>query len=205
MNTALGRPLPASPRSASLSEEAIYFSSLGWKERSGGGRVPAESPTGDAAPGATVSHFCCRFLPHSPIHFPSPAFLIFTRELRRHRLPRRSGAWGGGPHSGCHLCLPRSQTRFIRSSAEARTAHNASSLAGGWPAPPPRLSPCLVVSPRGKHAVLSQPSSLTPFPSHSGVIKKRATHPPPPPSLLSIPSGVFFSSPHLAASREPAV
>lgn len=86
-----------------------------------------ELPTGDAAPGATVSHFSL-FLP-TPIHFPSPTFLIFTRESRGATVsPGGVGVRGGGeagrralgggerrrtPHSGCHLCLPRSQPRFI--------------------------------------------------------------------------------------------
>lgn len=59
------------------------------------GRVPVELPTGDAAPGATVSHFSL-FLP-TPIHFPSPTFLIFTRESRGATVsPGGVGVRGGG-------------------------------------------------------------------------------------------------------------
>lgn len=190
------------------------------------GRVPVELPTGDAAPGATVSHFSL-FLP-TPIHFPSPTFLIFTRESRGATVsPGEVGVRGaarqGGehwgkkkrrtPHSECHLCLPRSHPRFIPHSR--RLQRPAQLLLFFFSHPAAKcvkltawvrlLPPRLVLSPRGKHAVLSQPSSLTTFPSHSGVIKKRATGPPPPLSLLSIPSGVFFSSPHRAVSREAAV
>lgn len=90
MNAALGKPLPLSPRSGSLSEEAIYFSSLGWKERSGGGESPRNYQLEMWLPGL-LSLTSASFSP-TPIHFPSPTFLICTREpRRRHRLPRRSG------------------------------------------------------------------------------------------------------------------
>lgn len=191
------------------------------------GRVPVELPTGDAAPGATVSHFSL-FLP-TPIHFPSPTFLIFTRESRGATVsPGEVGVRGGGEAGRRALGGKKREERLILDAISACLAVNLDSSHTPAVCSTPRssfyfffshpaakcvkltawvrlLPPRLVLSPRGKHAVLSQPSSLTTFPSHSGVIKKRATGPPPPLSLLSIPSGVFFSSPHRAVSREAAV
>lgn len=67
------------------------------------GRVPVELPTGVSAPGATVSRFSL-FLP-TPIHFPSPTFLIFTRESRGATVSpgevgMRGAARQGGEHWG---------------------------------------------------------------------------------------------------------
>lgn len=176
-----------------------------------------ELPTGDAAPGATVSHFSL-FLP-TPIHFPSPTFLIFTRESRGATVsPGEVGVRGGGEAGRRALGGGEREERLILDAISACLAVKLDSshtpavcraprssfyffffppgckmrqADGVVQAPPP---PRLVLSPRGKRGVLSQPSSLTTFPSHSGVIKKRALCPPPPLSLLSIPSGVFFSS-----------
>lgn len=155
----------------------------------------------------------------TPIHFPSPTFLIFTRESRRATVsPGEVGVRGGGgvgarqggehwgekreerlildaipaclavkldsshtpavcraPRGSCYFFFPHPAAKCVKLSA--------------WFV---RLLPQrLVWSPPGKHGVLSQPSSLTAFPSHSGVIKKE----PHVPHLLHpcSPSPLVFS------------
>lgn len=129
--------------------------------------------------------------PPTPVHFPSPTFLIFTRALPRSlwekaERKKRSRA----THSPCHLRLPHSQTRFIPHSCGLRSSAALCSAAAASGTAEPRTSPgssqiCLPVC--GKHSVLSHPSSLTAFPSRSRVIKKELL------ILPSVPSGVFLS------------
>lgn len=133
--------------------------------------------------------------PHSPIHFPSPTFLIFARALPRslwekaERKKRSEAA-----HSPCHLCLPHSQTWFIPHSCGLQSSAVLCSAAAASSSAEQRSSLgssqiCLPVC--GKRGALSQPCSLTAFPSHSRVIKKEphaALNPqalPPSPPVFS--------------------
>lgn len=140
-------------------------------------------------PGATVSLFSL-FLP-LPLTFHLPPFWSSPESC--HCL---SGRWGkrrrkrGAAHSRCHLCLPHSQTLFIPHSCGLQSCARLCSAVAASSEPSRSCSSgssqaCL--SQCGKQRFLSQPSSLTAFPSHTRVIKK-ATCPPP------IPSGVFLSS-----------
>lgn len=130
--------------------------------------------------------------PPSPIHFPSPIFLIFARALPRSlwekaERKKRSEA----VHSPCHLRLPHSQTRFIPHSCGLQSSAVLCSAAAASSAAEQRSSLgssqiCLPVC--GKRSVLSQPCSLTVFPSHSRVIKKELyAAPNPQPSSPSPP------------------
>lgn len=133
--------------------------------------------------------------PPSPIHFPSPTFLIFARALpqslweKAERKKRSEAA-----HSPCHLCLPHSQTWFIPHSCGLQSSAVLCSAAAASSAAEQRSSLgssqiCLPVC--GKRGALSQPCSLTAFPSHSRVIKKEphtALNPqalPPSPPVFS--------------------
>lgn len=187
--------------SVSVSEErevvwrGYLFFIWRWKLRSGG-----ESPHGITDWRCGSWGYCLSLLPLSPtpIHFPSPTFLIFTRELPLSPW-ERGGREGEDKKKmkGSSFSMPSSPASQSDSihptllwSAQPCTAsarlQNASGRAalgrssGSSPA-------CLSL--RGKHRILSQPSSLTAFPSHSRVIKKSHLSSP-------IPFGVFFSSFH---------
>lgn len=116
------------------------------------GRVPAELLTGDAAPGATVSHFSL-VLPHSHSLSISCLSDLHEREPRRHRLSRRSGSaarqggerWGEEREERLILDapLPASQSNLIHPtlppSAQPRTDPSI-------PSPPHPAAKCVKLS-----------------------------------------------------------
>lgn len=183
------------------------------KRGAAGGRVPAELPTGDVAPGATVSHFCLR-LPHS--HSLSISCLSDLHS-RAAAPPSPQEEWkrGGGeagriavgcregkrgtPDSICRLCLPRSQTRIVALSSRLQRPTQLHALFFFflfrviWLLPPP-VSLLHV----GSTYVSSQPSSLTAFPPHSGVIKNKGHVSPAPSTPTHHPLWCFL---FIAASR----
>lgn len=185
VKTALGKALFFSQRRGRPSEEVIYFSSGDGNLRAVG-RAPVELLTGDVPSWG----YCLSLLLLSPTpaHFPSPTFLIFTRELplslwekgeeeKRKRscsfsMPSLPASQSKSIHPtllwSAGLCL--ALLSWIRTTQAEPSCSSDSSQA------------CLPL--RGKHSFLSQPSSLTAFPSHSRVIK-RATCPPPSPLVFS--------------------
>lgn len=122
-----------SQRSGRPSDKFIYFSSGDGNWKSCGGIPCRITDCKWGSWGYCLSLFSL-FYP-TPIHFPSPTFLIITRELpsslweKGGKRRRKSGA----AHSRCHLCLPHCQTLFIphscglQSSAQHCTAATASS------------------------------------------------------------------------------
>lgn len=150
------------------------------------GRAPAELLTGDVPSWG----YCLSLLPLSPTpaHFPSPTFLIFTRELPL-------SLWEMGEEEkkkrSCSFSmpsLPASQSHSIHPtllwSAELCLALLSCNCIEQAEPGCSTGSSQACLSLRGKHNFLSQPSSLTAFPSHSRVIK-RATCPPPSPLVFS--------------------